>query len=162
MTRKSITIFFSISLLLTFTLMQVVKSSNWRLAYEQQAYLRCLPYELSLINKTPPDQLVKGDLVVVSTEQYQEFYRDGVELLKLIMGTPGDKVLISDSSVSINGEVIAFVDGSNSPFPAAFEGEYTLLADQYWIGGVSNVSIDSRYIGPVSKSTFIGTAYALF
>lgn len=145
-----------------FLLMHQFSVSNWQIAYEQQAYLRCLPYEISLVNKTPPNEVSRGDLVVVSTSEYPQYYRDGVELLKLIMGVPGDKISITEDVVTINDEVIAYLGKAGRPFEPAFKGVRVLKDGEYWISGVSNVSIDSRYIGPISHSSILGKAYAIF
>jgi conjugal transfer pilin signal peptidase TrbI len=139
-------------------------SQNWRVAYEQQAYLRCLPIELTFIKEqtVTKDMVTYGSLVSLDTKEYSDFYREGVTILKLIVGLPGDKIKMEQGSVYVNGDFISEYKSKDedgvSPF---FDGTMQLKEDEYWVAGSTSVALDSRYIGPVSLDIVKGKGYAI-
>lgn len=94
----------------------------------------------------------RGDIVT--------FERNNKSYIKRIIALPGDTILIDNSKVYVNGEVIS-EDYINEE---VFEGgnyednEYTLKEDEYFVMGDNrNYSLDSRKFGVVYKNEIIGT-----
>ncbi|GAA5143665.1 signal peptidase I [Thalassotalea piscium] len=150
--------------LTVFSIFEFISNSSWKLSYEEQAYLRCLPIELTLTHygEIKSTDLGKGDLVAVNPDKYKDFYREGVTLLKVIAGVPGDEIFIADGKVFINGDFVSVYSTHESAKLNPFkEGKFKLEDDQYWIAGSTSVSLDSRYIGPVNLESIIGKGYAI-
>lgn len=164
MKNKSLYIGMFISFLTIFGSLEIFESKGWKLSYEQQAYLRCLPIEWSITTeeKITPSEVVRGMLVVVKTDEYEQFYRKGATLLKLIVGIPGDKVNFDSGRITINDQFIAeYRVGEDEEFKPFSSGKFILKDGEYWISGSTRVSLDSRYIGPVSLDQIIGKGYAI-
>lgn len=94
----------------------------------------------------------RGDIVT--------FKRNNKSYIKRIIALPGDTILIDNSVVYVNGEVIS-EDYINE---GVFEGgnfednEYTLKGDEYFVMGDNrNYSLDSRKFGVIYKDEIIGT-----
>lgn len=84
-----------------------------------------------------PENLKRGDIVVFYSEEKNE------DMIKRLIGLPGDKVVIKDGTVIVNNETlkenyIGTADNYNGEFIVP-EGKYFFLGDnRYW-------SLDSRY-----------------
>ena len=84
-----------------------------------------------------PEKLKRGDIVVFHSDEKNE------DMIKRLIGLPGDKVVIKDGIVTVNGETlkenyIATADNYSGEFEVP-EGKYFFLGDnRYW-------SLDSRY-----------------
>ena len=84
-----------------------------------------------------PENLKRGDIVVVYSEEKNE------DMIKRLIGLPGDKIVIKDGTVIVNNETlkenyIGTADNYNGEFIVP-EGKYFFLGDnRYW-------SLDSRY-----------------
>ena len=83
------------------------------------------------------ENLKRGDIVVFRSEEKDE------DMIKRLIGLPGDKIVINDGIVTVNGETleenyIGTVDNYSGEFTVP-EGKYFFLGDnRYW-------SLDSRY-----------------
>ena len=93
----------------------------------------------------------RGDVVVVSEE--------GTNLIKRVIGMPGDTIYITSDGVYINDELYSedylkdgetFFGGQLSDPITLSEDEYVVLGDNRW------VSRDSRTFGPVSRDQIVG------
>ena len=84
-----------------------------------------------------PEKLKRGDIVVFHSDEKNE------DMIKRLIGLPGDKVVIKDGIVTVNGETlkenyIGTADNYSGEFDVP-EGKYFFLGDnRYW-------SLDSRY-----------------
>ena len=84
-----------------------------------------------------PEKLKRGDIVVFHSDEKNE------DMIKRLIGLPGDKVVIKDGIVTVNGETlkenyIGPADNYSGDFEVP-EGKYFFLGDnRYW-------SLDSRY-----------------
>lgn len=84
-----------------------------------------------------PEKLKRGDIVVFHSDEKNE------DMIKRLIGLPGDKVVIKDGIVTVNGETlkenyIGPADNYSGEFEVP-EGKYFFLGDnRYW-------SLDSRY-----------------
>jgi len=81
--------------------------------------------------------------------------------VKRVVAIPGDKVLIEDGVLYVNGEQSSLVDEKILD-PGIAANEFTLASGEYFcIGDNSNNSEDSRSanIGPVEEKDIIGKAW---
>jgi signal peptidase I len=118
----------------------------------------------------PNQEYHKGDIVllcVVNQKQLQILHRlklpysqeacpyNAPYLLKRIVATAGDQVMISEAGIVINGSLYPHSVGLTkykdillSPLSS---GSFSLKADEYFMLGQTPHSYDSRYFGPISK-----------
>ncbi|VYU61080.1 signal peptidase I [Clostridium tertium] len=83
------------------------------------------------------DKLKRGDIVVFYSEELQ------ADLIKRLIGLPGDKIKIENGIVSVNGEVLKedYIGASDN-----FSGEYEVPEGKYFFLGDNRLwSKDSRY-----------------
>lgn len=84
-----------------------------------------------------PEKLKRGDIVVFHSDEKDE------DMIKRLIGLPGDKVIINNGIVTVNGETLeedylGTIDTYNGEFEV-LKGKYFFLGDnRYW-------SLDSRY-----------------
>lgn len=84
-----------------------------------------------------PEKLKRGDIVVFHSDEKDE------DMIKRLIGLPGDKVIINNVIVTVNGETLeedylGTIDTYNGEFEVP-KGKYFFLGDnRYW-------SLDSRY-----------------
>lgn len=83
------------------------------------------------------DNLKRGDIVVFYSEELQ------ADLIKRLIGLPGDKIKIENGIVSVNGEVLKedYIGTEDN-----FNGEYEVPEGKYFFLGDNRLwSKDSRY-----------------
>ncbi len=84
-----------------------------------------------------PEKLKRGDIIVFHSDEKNE------DMIKRLIGLPGDNVIINNGIVTVNGETLkeeylGTIDTYNGEFEVP-EGKYFFLGDnRYW-------SLDSRY-----------------
>lgn len=96
----------------------------------------------------------RGDVVIL------DFPEPEKDLIKRLIGLPGETVEIHDGLVYINGEPL------NEPYlnaPPRYRGEWTLGPNEYFVlGDNRNNSRDSHAFGPVTADHIIGRALAVY
>lgn len=113
----------------------------------------------------------RGDLVVfhipdtIRTFIQSRFQMpDNAYLMKYIVGLPGDTYTVKDGIFIVENDAIGAVlkhDNNGKPMPV-FEYNGVLKSGVLVAKKGLNLSIDSRYFGPVPRSTIIGRAEPFF
>lgn len=94
---------------------------------------------------------VRGDIVV--------FTRNDKSYIKRVIALPGDSIVIRNSRVFVNGEVVVEAYIKEGVFDGGLieDSEYTLLDGEYFVMGDNrNNSLDSRSFGVVYSSEIDG------
>ncbi len=99
-----------------------------------------------VVAQTRSGNMSRGDIVI-----FPHPMRPDLELIKRVVGLPGEDINVSNGQVHINGAVIAepWADGPTRP-----DGQWQLGSDQVFVLG-DNRSLsatDSRQIGPVDQA----------
>lgn len=101
----------------------------------------------------------RGDVVLIADPQ-----NTSQLLLRRVIAVPGDTILITATTVSVNGVTLneqpytGIVPGQPE---SQFIGKYTLTSDQYFVmadGRLAWSTTDSRGFGPISRQNIIGRA----
>jgi signal peptidase I len=156
--------------LVIFWLIQTFVAQPYRV--EQDSMRNTLvPDQYVLVDKLTPnfDSYSRGDIVVFQPIRREEAcdvegtsQQGGVPFIKRVIGVPGDRVLIADGAVSVNGVEIdePYVLGSTS----VPDGQMEWVVEQgrlFVMGDNRNNSTDSRApsIGQVCVRDVIGRAW---
>lgn len=104
----------------------------------------------------------RGDIVVVTSPR-----REDINLIKRIIGLPGERIRISQGKVYINGEALSegyIKDGFTNPGALLKEGEvYSIPEGSYFVMGDNrDFSSDSRDFGAVTRDLIQGKAVLRF
>lgn len=90
-----------------------------------------------------------GDIIVFELEDRS--------LIKRVIGVPGDKVIIKDSKVYVNGDLIEEPYIKDVEFDSGQYSDTILDEGVYYVMGDNrNDSFDSRYFGTVSEEQIVG------
>ena len=84
-----------------------------------------------------PEKLKRGDIVVFYSEEEQE------SMIKRLIGFPGDRIIIRNGIVSVNGEVLTedYIGTADN-----YSGEFEVPENHYFFLGDNRFwSLDSRY-----------------
>jgi len=107
----------------------------------------------------------RGDVVVFKAPPTEPCAEDECEYIKRIIGVPGDRVMVMDGQVFLNGQVLDqyflpsdFVTDSGS-FMA--EGVEVVIPDNQYLclGDNRSHSRDGREFGPIDESLIVGKAF---
>ena len=105
------------------------------------------------IVETVPEAVIRSVLEAVGVRT-----RGSDDLIKRIVGLPGETVLIENGQVLIDGYPLYedYIGGSQMPD----EGPFVVGPDQVFLMGDNrNASFDSRRFGPVSIDDLVGEAF---
>ncbi len=95
----------------------------------------------------------RGDVVVLRNPTDP----DGKDLIKRIIGQPGDHVVIENGAIYVNGVRL------EEPYikdMGHYSGEWALGADEYFVlGDNRNNSRDSHFFGPIKRTLIVGRAW---
>jgi signal peptidase I len=115
-----------------------------------------------LVNKLSYDfhPVHRGDIVVFSKPPND--YSPGIkDLIKRVIGLPGETISASGGSVYINGAKLAEPWLPKGTQTAAF-GPVSIPAGEYFVMGDNRGdSADSRVIGPIPKKLIVGRAFLI-
>jgi signal peptidase I len=107
-----------------------------------------------------PTKFARGEIVVVncpSTDSYT--HATGVQLLKRIVGLPGETLEITDDGVIVNGELLVedYIDNENKTLRDTNEINEIILSDgEYFLLGDNRInSFDSRHFGAIHQTEFL-------
>jgi len=107
----------------------------------------------------------RGDVVVFKAPPTEPCAEEECEYIKRVIGIPGDKVMVENSQVFLNGQVLEqkFIPRDYVTEAGSFcqEGkEVTVPEGQYLVFGDNRShSRDSREIGPIKKDLILGKAF---
>ena len=113
-------------------------------------------WQFVLINRNP-QSLQNGDVIT--------FYSPGLNatLIKRIVASPGDNVLISNNTLYVNNIPSPYATNTAQiTYAGIAENNFTLESNQYFVLGDNyDESIDSRYpeVGCVLKEHILGTVF---
>jgi len=100
----------------------------------------------------------RGDIVVFKYPKDPKQY-----FIKRVIGLPGEKIKIDNSSIFINGTRLNEVylpDTMETVLPLRGYGDVTLAGDEYFLlGDNRSQSLDSRIFGPVKREFIIGRTW---
>ena len=117
--------------------------------------------ERLLVDKVSPRALgySRGDIVIVHSPTQD------IELIKRLIGKPGDTIELRDNSVFVNGQALGepYLPVNANSGPTREQSKWTLGPDQYFIMGDNrSFSMDSRAFGAVPSSLIVGRALLLY
>jgi len=101
----------------------------------------------------------RGDIVIVHSPMQD------IELIKRLIGKPGDTIELRDNRVYVNGEPLnePYLPPNANSGPTRGDFKWTLGTDEYFIMGDNrSFSQDSRSFGPVSADRIVGRALLLY
>ncbi len=107
----------------------------------------------------------RGDVVVFKAPPSEPCAEDECEYIKRVIGVPGDRVMVKEGSVYLNGELLdqKFLPSDFVTDPGMFseEGlEREVPQGQYLcFGDNRSHSRDGREFGPIKKESIVGKAF---
>lgn len=104
--------------------------------------------------------LERGDVVIVESPSEK-----GIELIKRLIGVPGDVIELRDGRVVVNGTALEepYLPPGADSGPRSGAAAWTLGEDQYFIMGDNrSFSQDSRMLGPVGSELIVGRALIVY
>jgi signal peptidase I len=104
----------------------------------------------------------RGDVVVFAPPS-----SDTDEFIKRVIGLPGERIMVKDGRVYINGNLLEenYIGGITTNGGSFLKDgqEYTVPANQYFVLGDNRQnSSDSRYWGPITKKMVSGRAWVAY
>jgi signal peptidase I len=114
-----------------------------------------------LVDKITPRVLGynRGDILIVHSPNQP------IELIKRLIGRPGDTIDLRDNRVFVNGKALnePYLPPGASSGPQREQSSWTLGNDEYFIMGDNRThSQDSRSFGPVKIDNIVGRALVLY
>jgi len=109
----------------------------------------------------------RGDIVVFGRPE-GETAAEIKDLIKRVIGLPGETVTIANNHVYINGDVLdepylplgTKTDGTGDPLPCVPDNPCHVPEGQVWVMGDNRGnSADSRFFGPIPESKIVGRAF---
>jgi len=106
----------------------------------------------------------RGDVVIFKAPSTESCSAEECEYIKRIIGIPGDKVMIKDGQVYLNGQLLdqTFLPSGVETEEEDYmkEGMEVIVPDGQYLcfGDNREHSRDSRAFGPIKKETIVGKA----
>lgn len=107
----------------------------------------------------------RGDVIVFKAPPSEPCAEDQCEYIKRVIGIPGDKVMVINGKVYLNGELLAqeFLPDDYVTDPGSFcqEGEEKEVPPDMYLafGDNRSHSRDGREFGPIDKGLIVGKAF---
>lgn len=101
----------------------------------------------------------RGDIVIVHSPMQD------IELIKRLIGKPGDTIQLRDNRVFVNGEPLdePYLPPNANSGPTRGDTAWTLGENEYFVlGDNRSFSQDSRAFGPVTADKIVGRALLLY
>lgn len=140
-------------------------SANWNLSFDPQK-VKCLPYFLYIQAKGDPGMIERGKIYTYKARGLKPIVPDGTTMGKIAAGVPGDRVLVNDRGIFINGEFFGPLnDYVITKVKLAREDlfkEYVIPDGKYLMLGTLPRSYDGRYWGLVDHKQLAGRAYPVW
>lgn len=136
-----------------------VKGSSMYPSFENGEYL--LTDKLSY-NFSKPQ---RGDVVVFKAPPSEPCAEDQCEYIKRIIGVPGDRVMVQNDSVYLNGKLLdqSFLpsDYVTKPGEYSSEGVERVIPEGQYLcfGDNRDHSRDGREFGPIKRELIVGKAF---
>ena len=144
-------------------------------------FIRFVAYRCVVSGDSMKDRFIDGDNLLVEKVSYyfrdpERFevvifkkegmsnhgLKDGDDLIKRVIGLPGETVTIEDGRVYINGELLKEDIYARNGYTSA-SITVTLGPDEFYVlGDNRDISMDSRTFGPIKKSAIDGRAWVRF
>jgi len=102
----------------------------------------------------------RGDIIV-----FRYPFDDRKNLIKRVIGLPGEKIKISNGMIYVNGEPLQGDKYVRTYYDYGFygEGEKTVPEDSYFVLGDNSInSDDSRFWGYVPRKNILGRAFLIY
>jgi conjugal transfer pilin signal peptidase TrbI len=139
--------------------------TRYRIAIDDQVD-KCLPpYTVFLVDRHDDAIARDGLYAFPAGERMAPFFPMQMQVIKRVVGLPGDRVSITEQTTRVEGETVGEgldLAGTLGTPEAQFVREIVVPRDTVWIMGTTRDSFDSRYWGPLPRHQIIGRAYALF
>ncbi|WP_076414948.1 signal peptidase I [Shewanella sp. UCD-KL12] len=138
-------------------------NAAFTIAIPAQEY-SCLNASYFLVDKSEK-KLERDRLIAFYLPNETEFFPLGSRWIKLLVGMPGDEVVITENSVTVNGH--EYVNNMKLLLMklkmdrSEVERKITLGSNEYFMVGETPLSYDSRFWGVISEENVIGNAYAI-
>ena len=106
------------------------------------------------------------DIITIKTDELRG-HEDGPNIIKRVIGLPGDTIEIRDNEVYRNGDRLDeseyLMPGTQTEIRSLSFAKVTLADDEFYVlGDNRSISLDSRYFGPVKLEFVIGRALIRF
>lgn len=170
----------TISLVLTCSILGMnAFASRYEFAIDTMM-VRCLPDHMFYLVDREVLKPESGDLYQFKAKGIQDHldpedeihkplyphFADGVKILKVVDGVPGDHIKITKEGVFVNGVQtgapgLALHKTLRKP-ESYFEREFVLAENEYFFAGRTFDSFDGRYWGTVNADQIVGKATPIF
>lgn len=129
------------------------------LAVGDRVLVNKLSYRLHDVNR--------GDIVVFERPPLDQSGEHIEDLIKRVIGVPGDRIVIRDGHIYINGQILSepyLPSGTkteNGPYDKCTEEKPCVVPEgSIWVMGDNRGSSrDSRWFGPISQDDVVGHAF---
>jgi len=141
---------------------------RYRIGIDDQVDSCLPPYRWFIIDRWDR-RIERYDLIAFrAIEPMQALFPQGQTVIKRVMGLPGDRVIVDEETITINGwsaerRVCGLVLAPKLGHPPQhYIRNLIVPAGRYWVMGETDNSYDSRYWGTVGATDIIGQAHAVY